>query len=106
MNKRRAHISVALDIDNTTQQYSQARKISYSEAISQLVSLGINNMNLLKTIENHNALLDRIYSKLCYTVALLEQCYSDFDWDKISVPEESKALNQFKAKLNKYKFDK
>ena len=32
--------------------------------------------------------------------------YSDFDWDKISDPEESKALNQFKAKLSKYKMEK
>ena len=84
---------------------SELKKISYSEAVSQLVSLGLNNMNLVKTIERNNSLLDRIYSKSCYIVALLEQIYSDFEWDKINNPKESKALNKFKSKMNKYKLE-
>lgn len=81
MNKRRTHVSIAFDIDDQIQEYSNLKKISYSEAVSQLVSLGLNNMNLVKTIDRTNYLLDRIYSKSCYTVALLEQIYSDFEWD-------------------------
>lgn len=30
MNKRKTHISVALDIDNQIQEYSELKKISYS----------------------------------------------------------------------------
>ena len=105
MNKRRTHVSIAYDIDDQIQEYSKLKKISYSEAVSQLVSLGLNNMNLVKTIDRTNSLLDRIYSKSCYIVALLEQIYSDFEWDKITNPKESKALNKFKSKLSKYKLD-
>lgn len=106
MNKRRTHITIALDIDNKIKEYAEVRKISYSEAISQIVTLGFGNTDMMKKTDQMNSLLDRIYSKLCYTVALLEQSYSDFDWDKISDPEESKALNQFKANLSKYKIEK
>lgn len=105
MNKRRTHMSVTLDIDDQIQEYSELKKINYSEAVSQLVSLGLNNMNLVKTIDRNNSLLDRIYSKSCYIVALLEQIYSDFEWDKITNPKESKALNKFKSKMNKYKLE-
>ena len=31
--------------------------------------------------------------------------HSDFEWDKITNPKESKALNKFKSKLSKYKLD-
>ena len=105
MNKRRTHVSIAFDIDDQIQEYSNLKKISYSEAVSQLVSLGLNNMNLVKTVDRTTYLLDRIYSKNCYIVALLEQIYSDFEWDKITNPKESKALNKFKSKLSQYKLD-
>ena len=105
MNNRRTHVSIAFDIDDQIQEYSNLKKISYSEAVSQLVSLGLNNMNLVKTIDRTNYLLDRIYSKSCYIVALLEQIYTDFEWDKITNPTERKALNKFKSKLSKYKLD-
>lgn len=105
MNKRRTYVSIAYDIDNQFQEYSNLKKISYSEAVSQLVSLRLNNMNLVKTIDRTNSLLDRINSKSCYNVALLEQIYSNFEWDKITNPKESKALNKFKSKLSKYKLD-
>ena len=59
----------------------------------------------VKTIDRNNSLLDRIYSKSCYIVALLEQIYSDFEWDKITNPKESKALNKFKSKMNKYELE-
>lgn len=105
MNKRRPHISVALNIIDQMKEYSELKKISYSEAVSQLVSLSLNNTNLVKTIDKNNSLLDRIYSKSCYIVALLEQIYSDFELDKITNPKESKALNKFKSKMNKYKLE-
>lgn len=105
MNKRRTYVSIAYDIDDQIQEYSNLKKISYSESVSQLVSLELNNMNLVKTIDRTNSLLNRIYSKSCHNVAILEQIYSDFEWDKITNPKESKALNKFKSKLSKYKLD-
>ena len=105
MQKRRTHISIPYDIDDDIKQYACRHGISYSEAVFQLVSLGLDNIETTKAINKNNALLDKIYSKAFYSTALLEQIYSDFEWDKITNPKYSKALNKFKEKFNKYTFD-
>lgn len=71
MQKRRTHISIPFDIDSQIQEYSGLRKINYSEAVCQLVTLGLNNMDLTKAIQKNNALMDKIYSKSVYSTDLL-----------------------------------
>lgn len=105
MVKIKKHISIPSDIDIMILDYSRKCNISFSEAVVQLVSSGINNLEMAKAFEKNNALLDKLYSKSYYSTALLEQIYSDFEWDKVTNPNESKALNKFKSKFSKYKYD-
>ena len=105
MIKIKKHISIPSDIGIMILDYARKCNISFSEAIVQLVSSGINNQEMAKEFEKNNALLDKLYSKAYYFTALLEQIYSDFEWDKVTNPNESKALNKFKSKFSKYKYD-
>ena len=105
MVKIKKHISIPSDIDIMILDYSRKCNISFSEAVVQLVSSGVNNLEMAKAFEKNNALLDKLYSKSYYSTALLEQIYSDFEWDKVTNPNESKALNKFKSKFSKYKYD-
>ncbi|MGM9848357.1 MAG: hypothetical protein ACI312_01225 [Bacilli bacterium] len=105
MVKIKKHISIPSDIDIMILDYARKCNISFSEAVVQLVSSGINNLEMAKAFEKNNALLDKLYSKSYYSTALLEQIYSDFEWDKVTNPNESKALNKFKSKFSKYKYD-
>lgn len=105
MVKIKKHISIPSDIDIMILDYSRKCNISFSESVVQLVSSGINNLEMAKAFEKNNALLDKLYSKSYYSTALLEQIYSDFEWDKVTNPNESKALNKFKSKFSKYKYD-
>ena len=105
MVKIKKHISIPSDIDIMILDYARKCNISFSEAVVQLVSSGINNLEMAKAFEKNNALLDKLYSKSYYSTALLEQIYSDFEWDKVTNPSESKALNKFKSKFSKYKYD-
>lgn len=105
MTKIKKHISIPSDIDIIILNYARKCNISFSEAVIQLVSSGINNLEMAKVFEKNNALLDKLYSKSYYSTALLEQIYSDFEWDKVTNPNESKALNKFKSKFSKYKYD-
>lgn len=105
MVKIKKHISIPSDIDIMVLDYARKCNISFSEAVVQLVSSGINNLEMAKAFEKNNALLDKLYSKSYYSTALLEQIYSDFEWDKVTNPNESKALNKFKSKFSKYKYD-
>ena len=98
MVKIKKHISIPSDIDIMILDYARKCNISFSEAVVQLVSSGINNLEMAKAFEKNNALLDKLYSKSYYSTALLEQIYSDFEWDKVTNPNESKALNKFKSK--------
>ena len=105
MVKIKKHISIPSDIDIMILDYARKCNISFSEAVVQLVSSGINNLEMAKAFEKNNALLDKLYSKSYYSTALLEQIYSDFEWDKVTNPNESKALNKFKSKFSKYKYE-
>ncbi len=105
MVKIKKHISIPKDIDIIVLDYARKCNVSFSEAVVQLVSSGINNLEMSKAFEKNNALLDKLYSKAYYSTALLEQIYSDFEWDKVTNPNESKALNKFKSKFSKYKYD-
>lgn len=105
MVKIKKHISIPSDIDIMILDYARKCNISFSEAVVQLVSSGVNNLEMAKAFEKNNALLDKLYSKSYYSTALLEQIYSDFEWDKVTNPNESKALNKFKSKFSKYKYD-
>lgn len=105
MVKIKKHISIPSDIDIMILDYARKCNISFSESVVQLVSSGINNLEMAKAFEKNNALLDKLYSKSYYSTALLEQIYSDFEWDKVTNPNESKALNKFKSKFSKYKYD-
>ena len=105
MIKIKKHISIPKDTDIIVLEYARKCNISFSEAVVQLVSSGINNLEMVKVFEKNNALLDKLYSKSYYSTALLEQIYSDFEWDKVTNPNESKALNKFKSKFSKYKYD-
>ena len=105
MVKIKKHISIPSDIDIMILDYARKCNISFSESVVQLVSSGINNLEMAKAFEKNNALLDKLYSKSYYSTALLEQIYSDFEWDKVTNPNESKALNKFKSKFSKYKYE-
>ena len=105
MVKIKKHISIPSNVDIMILDYARKCNISFSEAVVQLVSSGINNLEMAKAFEKNNALLDKLYSKSYYSTALLEQIYSDFEWDKVTNPNESKALNKFKSKFSKYKYD-
>lgn len=105
MAKIKKHISISYDIDNIILNYSNRCNITFSEAVSELVKNGLSNIELNKTINSYNGLLDRISSKLSYNTLLLEQFYSDMEIDELTNPNKSKGLEKFKNKFNKSRYD-
>ena len=105
MNNIRTHISISEKADNLVHTYMEKNNCKYSQAVSQLIEIGSNKITIEKVIRTNNSLLDKIYTKTYYITSLLEQVYSDFQWDDLTNPNNSKALNKFKTKFNKYKYD-
>lgn len=106
MIKIKKHISISSDIDRIILDYSNRCNITFSEAISDLVKNGLSNIELNRTINSYNGVLDRISSKLSYNTLLLEQFYSDMEIDELSNPNKSKGLNKFKSKFDRSRYDK
>ncbi len=105
MKKLKKHISISLEVECMITEYANKCNITFSEAVSQLVVLGSNNIEVSKAIQKNNAILDKLYSKSYYSTQLLEQLYSDMDFYEITNPNESKGLNKFKKKFSKYSYD-
>ena len=105
MAKIKKHISISCDVDNIILNYSNRCNLTFSEAVSELVKNGLSNIELNRTINSYNGLLDRISSKLSYNTLLLEQFYSDMEIDELTNPNKSKGLEKFKNKFNKSRYD-
>ena len=62
MTKIKKHISISSDIDRIILDYSNRCNITFSEAVSDLVKNGLSNIELNRTINSYNGVLDRISS--------------------------------------------
>ena len=100
MNKR-THISIPEEIDFKINNYANKVGLKYSQAVSKLVEIGLSNIELTESINSYVGILDRVFSKLCYNTALLEQFYSDLEIDTLTNPNNNLALKKFRNKINK-----
>ena len=99
------HITLSEEIDSQVRDYCSSHNLKYSQAIRNLVELGLYNLELNKKNELNNALLSKIYSKSIYTIDLIEKLYSDLEISNNSNPKDNKVLQEFKINRYKDKFD-
>ena len=97
----RTHISIPEDVDSKINNYANKAGLKYSQAVSKLVETGIANIELTESINSYVGVLDRVFLKLCYNTALLEQFYSDLEIETLTNPNNNLALKKFKNKINK-----
>ena len=102
---KNTHITLPDKIDNIVREYSIKYNIKYSQAVARLIETGITNTELNKSVNVNNALMDKMYYKLKYTTSLLEQIYSDLDFNELTNTKTSIPLNKFKNKYNKDNYD-
>lgn len=103
---KRTHISIPEKTHSVINSFAINNGINFSQAITKLVDAGISNIELNKSMKSYVEVLDRIYSKLYFNTALLEQLYSDLEIDTLSNPNKNPALEKFRIKFNRSYFDK
>lgn len=79
--------------------YQKKNKLSYSEAVCSLSISALNGSDILERISKLESSLNYIIKKLIYVSSLGEQIYSDMDFDNLTDPKNSKALNEFHKKM-------
>lgn len=80
-------------------EYQEKNKLSYSSAVCSLSISALNSDDVLERLSKLESSLNYIIKKLKYISLLDEQIYSDMDFDNLTVPKNSKALNEFHKKI-------
>ena len=73
--------------------------MSYSSAVCSLSISALNSDDVLDRLSKLESSLNYIIKKLKYISLLDEQIYSDMDFDNLTDPKNSKALNEFHKKI-------
>lgn len=80
-------------------EYQEKNKLSYSSAVCSLSISALNGDDILDRLSKLESSLNYIIKKLKYISSLDEQIYSDMDFDNLTDPKNSKALNEFHKKM-------
>lgn len=79
--------------------YADENKLSFSRATCNLAISGLNGNDIIDRINKLESSINYIIKKLKYISSLDEQIYSDMDFDNLTDPKNSKALNEFHKKM-------
>ena len=90
------HIKLSSEVDNKLRKYCNTNKFNFSEGISNLIEIGLDNIDCRKQIDFTISMLSKIYSKNAYIVDLIEKLYSDLEIDNNTNPKDNKCLQDFK----------
>ena len=105
MRKIDKHISISKELNDRILLSCKENKRKYSEEVSYLILKGLDEnyeKNKFNEIEND---LKTIIKKNHYVFELLKQIYSDMDFNNLSDPKKSYALNEFIKRMKGNKLD-
>lgn len=92
------HIRMSLEDSLKVSDYAIDRNISINKALNELIKEGLNKNETVKFMNKLYKQINKIYFNQEYSIKLLEQMYSDFEFDSLSNPKLSDTLNLFKYK--------
>lgn len=92
------HIRMSLEASLKVRDYAIDRNISINKALNELIKEGLNKNETVKFMNKLYKQINKIYFNQEYSIKLLEQMYSDFEFDSLSNPKLSDTLNLFKYK--------
>jgi len=92
------HIRMSLEDSLKVRDYAIDRNISINKALNELIKEGLNKNETVKFMNKLYKQINKIYFNQEYSIKLLEQMYSDFEFDNLSNPKLSDTLNLFKYK--------
>ena len=91
----RKHIYFDNDTLNILDKYQRQNNISCSQAIRDLILIGINNINLDEIINELKKQYDKLINVSYLQLDLIKQLYSDLEIQNITNPNKNNALQKF-----------
>jgi len=80
-------------------EYATNNSIPFSKAVCSLCISALNGTDVLDRINKLEKNIDYIIRKQKVMYSLIEQIYSDMDFDNITDPKKSNSLNEFNKKF-------
>ena len=90
---------------NRIDEYCEARNLKFSPAVCGLIDFSLNNIDLIERLEKFQKDLSYLISNNRYIFLLLQQLYSDLEFENITDPKKSKSVNEFMKKIKGSNFN-
>ena len=105
MKKLDKHISITKELNDRVLLSCKERRRKYSAEVSYLISKAIDSNEEKNKFNEIESELKSIVKKEHYIFELLRQIYSDMDFNNLSDPKKSFALNEFMKRMKGDRFD-
>ena len=99
------HIYFTADEVNRINEYHKNNKIQFSTAVCRLVDMALDNIDLIERLNKMQNDLSYLISNNRHVFLLLQQLYSDLDFENITDPKKSKSVNEFMKKIKGNNFN-
>lgn len=105
MKKLDKHISITKELNDRILLSCKEHGRKYSTEVSYLISKAIDSNEEKNKFNEIESELKSIVKKEHYIFELLRQIYSDMDFNNLSDPKKSFALNEFMKRMKGDRFD-
>lgn len=105
MKKLDKHISITKELNDRILLSCKEHGRKYSAEVSYLISKAIDSNEEKNKFNEIESELKSIVKKEYYIFELLKQIYSDMDFNNLSDPKKSFALNEFMKRMKGDRFD-
>ena len=105
MKKLDKHISITKELNDRIILSCKEHGRKYSSEVSYLISKALDNTEEKNKFNEIESELKVIIKKEHYIFELLRQIYSDMDFNNLSDPKKSFALNEFMKRMKGDRFD-
>ena len=85
--------------------YCKKNKLKFSTAVCKLTHIALENENINEKINHLQNDISYLISNNRYVFLLLQQLYSDLDFENITDPKKSKSVSEFMKKLKGSNFN-
>lgn len=85
--------------------YSNKNKITFTKATCRLIDIALDNIEVMERLDTLQKNMEYLTSNTKFIFLLLQQLYSDLDFENITDPKKSKSVIEFMKKLKGYNFD-
>lgn len=98
------HIYFSNEESARIKDYANNNNLSFSKAVCNLTNIALNNIKTEEKLYSIQRSISSLIHKQNLIFLLLKQLYSDLDFENITDPKKSKAVNEFMKRVDISKY--